>query len=65
MLKSYIGDKKETNVQAGSSIRETMISLGIPPDVVALVLVNDEQQPKEYILQDGDFVKLIAVIGGG
>lgn len=65
MLKSYIGELKETSVDAGRSVRETIIQIGINPDLVAGVFVNDEQQTKDYILQDGDIVKLLAVIGGG
>jgi sulfur carrier protein ThiS len=42
-----------------------LTSLGINPDLVAGVFVNDEQQTKDYVLQDGDIVKLLAVIGGG
>jgi molybdopterin converting factor small subunit len=42
-----------------------MRALNIPPDVVALVLVNDTQQSKDYRVQDGDVVKLLAVVGGG
>ena len=42
-----------------------MVDFGMPPEVVALVLVNDEQETKDYVIQDGDYVKLIAVIGGG
>jgi sulfur carrier protein ThiS len=65
MLKSYIGDLKETSVDAGLSVRETLIVIGIDPDLVAGVFVNGEQESKNYILQDGDIVKLLAVIGGG
>jgi sulfur carrier protein ThiS len=65
MLKNYVGDMKETNVDAGISVRETLINIGINPDLVAGVFVNDEQQTKDYILQEGDIVKLLAVIGGG
>ncbi len=65
MLKDYIGGQKECQVAAGRSIRQTLTDLGMPPELVALVLVNDEQQPKDYILQDGDNLKLMAVIGGG
>jgi len=65
ILKSYIGDQKETTVEAGHTVREAMTALGIPPDVVAGVFVNDEQQTKDYVLQEGDIVKLLAVIGGG
>jgi len=65
MLKSYFGDKEVVPVQSGITIRETMLKFNMPPEIVALVIVNDEQQSKDYILQDGDIVKLIAVIGGG
>ena len=65
MLKTYIGELKETSVDAGFSVRETLKIIGINPDLVAGVFVNDEQQNKDYILQDGDIVKLLAVIGGG
>jgi sulfur carrier protein ThiS len=65
MLKSYIGELKETSVEAGISVRETLRVIGINPDLVAGVFVNGEQQTKDYILQDGDIVKLLAVIGGG
>jgi len=65
MLKTYIGELKETSVDAGLSVRETLKIIGINPDLVAGVFVNDEQQNKDYILQDGDIIKLLAVIGGG
>jgi sulfur carrier protein ThiS len=65
MLKTYIGDLKETSVDAGLTIHETIQNLGINPDLVAGVFVNDELQNKDYVLQDGDSVKLLAVIGGG
>ena len=65
MLKDYIGGQPETAVEPGRSIRDTLLALGMPPELAALVLVNDEQQSKDYVLQDGDVLKLMAVIGGG
>ncbi len=64
-LKSYIGEQAEVAVDAGRTVRETMTALGIPPEIIALVLVNDAQQAKDYVVQDGDVVRLLAVIGGG
>jgi sulfur carrier protein ThiS len=64
-LKSYIGGQTEATVEVGRTVRETIAALGIPPEIVALVLVNDAHQYKDYIVQDGDLVKLVAVIGGG
>jgi len=51
--------------EARRTVREAVAALGMPPEIVALVLVNDEQQSKDYFLQDGDVVKLAAVVGGG
>jgi sulfur carrier protein ThiS len=65
ILKDYIAGQKEVTVEAGRSIRDTLTAQGIPPEIAALVLVNDEHQTKDYVLQDGDVVKLMAVIGGG
>jgi sulfur carrier protein ThiS len=65
MLKTYIGNLTETVVEPGRSIRQTLAELGIPPELVALVVVNDGQQDKDYVLSDGDFVHVFAVIGGG
>jgi sulfur carrier protein ThiS len=64
-LKSYIGGQTEVSVDAGRTVRETLKTLDIPPEIVALVMVNDAQQPKDYVVQDEDVVKLIAVMGGG
>ena len=65
ILKSYTGDLKEVTVDTGKTVRETLTMLGINSDLVAGVIVNGELQTKDYILQDMDIVKLIAVIGGG
>ena len=65
ILKDYIGGAYDTTIEAGVSVRQAMVNFGMPPEVVALVLVNDEQESKEYVIQDGDYVKLVAVIGGG
>ena len=65
-LKSYIGGNDEVIVPAGMSIRDTLREAGIPPEIVALVVVNDvHQADKDIVLNDGDNVKVMAVIGGG
>jgi sulfur carrier protein ThiS len=65
MLKEYLAGQKEVRVDPGRSVRDTLTSLGIKPDLVAGVFVNGEQQTKDYILQEGDDIRLLAVIGGG
>lgn len=64
-MKSYIGGKSEIAVEAGRTVRETLSALNIPPEVVALVMVNEAQKTKDYVLQEGDVVRVLAVIGGG
>lgn len=65
MLKDYIGGRDEIAVESGQTVREALKALKIPPEIVALVAVNGEHQNKDYRLQDGDIVKILAVIGGG
>jgi sulfur carrier protein ThiS len=65
MLKSYVNDQAEVEIPSGVSVRDALKSTGMIPELVALVLVNDEQKDKDYILQDGDVLRVMAVIGGG
>jgi len=64
-LKNLLGSKDEFTVESGHSVREIIVSLGINPELVAMVSVNGEMQEKDYIVQEGDTVRLLAVIGGG
>ena len=64
-LKNMLGSKEEFTVEPGKNVRETLVTLGINPELVAMVSVNDEMQTKEYIIQEGDIIRLMAVIGGG
>jgi len=65
ILKSYVGGKSEVMVAAGETIRESIKKLGIPSEIVALVTVNQTQQSKDYVVQEGDVITLLAVVGGG
>jgi len=65
ILKAYLGEQDMAEFNAGLSIREIISSIGMPVEVVALVLVNGKYQPKSYIAQEGDMIKLYAVVGGG
>jgi sulfur carrier protein ThiS len=60
-----VGGKAEVQVEAGRTVRETLAALGIVPAVVALVVVNEKQQSKDYVIQEGDIIRVLAVIGGG
>jgi sulfur carrier protein ThiS len=64
-LRPYTGGRTEVQVEAGRTVLETLIGLAIPSELVAAVVVNDEMVPKEYIIQEGDRIRILAVIGGG
>lgn len=65
ILKTYAYGQSDLVVDAGCTIREVVTDFGIPTAIIAMILVNDEPQTRDYCLQDGDDVKLIAVLGGG
>ena len=65
-LKSLVNDQTELTVPAGISIREALAQVHIPPEMVALVVINGvHQTDKDTLLREGDVAKLMAVIGGG
>jgi sulfur carrier protein ThiS len=66
LLKSYTGGKTNIPVEIdGKNVKEFLILLKIPAELVALVVVNGVAQSKEYVLQDEDVIQLIPVVGGG
>lgn len=64
-LKDVTGGKDQYTVESGCTVRETLVSLGIEPLTVALVIVNKMHESKGYIIQDEDEVLVMAVVGGG
>jgi sulfur carrier protein ThiS len=64
MLKKYITQGRVT-ANSGQTVRQLLDGLGIPPDLVAVVMVNGRQESKSYLLQEGDQVKLVPLVGGG
>ena len=66
LLKKYIADRETPIVTGeGQTVAEVLEALGIPSMLVALVLINGRQELKDYVLQDGDVVKLVPLVGGG
>ncbi|MCA2002932.1 MAG: MoaD/ThiS family protein [Chloroflexi bacterium] len=64
-LKSLANGQSELQAECGLTVREALERAGIRAELVALVLVNEAQRDKDYVLQEGDIVKAMAVIGGG
>jgi len=67
LLKRYVGDRELPILVDGGNrtVDELLGELGIPSPLVAIVLVNGRQELKTHILQDGDVVKLVPLVGGG
>ena len=66
LLKRYIEDRKTPILtEEGQTVAEVLEALGIPSALVAVVLINGRQELKNYVLQDGDVVKLVPLVGGG
>ena len=49
----------------GSSLQKLIEQIGVPTDLVAIVMVNGVKRDKTYVLQVDDVVKLIPFVGGG
>ena len=64
-LKGLLNNQTEITVDAGQTVRDALAVLQVKPEDIAGVIVNGDLQSKEYTLQDGDEVKLFAVMGGG
>jgi sulfur carrier protein ThiS len=65
ILKSYANGNSAVTVASGESIRDSLKRLGIPSELVALATVNQAPQSKDYVIQEGDVITLLAVVGGG
>ncbi len=63
MLKKYLSETVTAN--SHQTVHQLLDGLGIPADLVAVVMVNGRQEPKSYLLQEGDQVKLVPLVGGG
>jgi sulfur carrier protein ThiS len=64
-LRDFNGGKPDLQVEPGRTVREVVASLGIVPETIAVVVVNGEQSNKDYVIQDGDDILVLAIIGGG
>jgi sulfur carrier protein ThiS len=64
-LKILINGEDEFTVEAGDTVRAALLALDIKPELVAMVSVNGEMQTKDYVIQEGDTIRLLAVVGGG
>jgi len=65
MLKGYTGGQDRLELAAGPTVAEMLEAAGIPPELVAGVMRDGELVSKSYRPQDGETIKVLAVMGGG
>lgn len=65
MLKEYTGGQARLELATGATVREMLEAVGIPPALVAAVTREGRIVPKDYRPQDGETIKVFAIIGGG
>lgn len=65
MLKQYIGGMDCIEVPAGIPLRDAISSCGIPAELVAMAFLDQKPINKDVILQPGEIIDLVAVVGGG
>jgi len=64
MAAKVIYKKKDYPIRHGMSIRSAMLQLGIQPEAV-IPTKNGELVTDDELIEEGDVVKLVAVISGG
>jgi len=69
ILKKYSNGKTIKNdtviLQKDTTLQELSRSLNIPEKIGKIFLVNDSPKDKEYMLHEGDEVKIFSLICGG
>ncbi len=66
LLRTYVNEKSTLTMDCeGLTVRECLVRVKIPSELVALVMVNGILQDKDYVIQDQDVVQLLPLVGGG
>ncbi len=64
-MKEYPGGQDRPVLAAGPTVAEMLELVGIPPALVAGVVRDGELVSKDYRPQDGETIKVLAIMGGG
>ncbi len=67
MLRQYVDGQESLVMEgwAGRPVRDLLTSLGIPSPIVGAVLIHGQLVFKDHLLQEGEEIKLIPLVGGG
>ena len=65
MLKEYVGGQERLHLAAGPTVEEMLEAVGIPPELVAGVIRDDDLVSQDYRPEDGELIRVLAIMGGG
>jgi hypothetical protein len=65
MLARHTKGGTTAGVEAGQTVLEAIVLLGIPPNQLLVALVNGQTCDLSYHLAPGDLLKLLPAISGG
>ena len=60
-----LGEPLVMDVDAGATVADVVAGLGVPPEEVAIVMVNGVHRDVEHVLAEGDRLALFPPIAGG
>ena len=63
--KNRIGDDDSMNITENTTLKGLALHLNIPEKLGKVYLVNGAHRDRDYILQEGDNVKIFSFFGGG
>lgn len=58
-------DRQAHEIKEGTTVKELIKDLGIPPDMVKLIFINGKKQDGNYLIQHKDRVGMFPPVGGG
>ena len=64
-LRDYVGARERVEMPAGLTLEEMIQLAGIPPALVAGLVLENQLVYRDYRPNDGETIKIIAVMGGG
>ena len=62
---SHGKDRLVVEGSEGRTLKVVCREIGLPLNLISVYVVNGKAESKDYILQHGDEIKLIAAMGGG
>ncbi|MBU2644567.1 MoaD/ThiS family protein [bacterium] len=59
------GHRVELELAEGTTVRDVLVDLGVPLDMVKLIFANGVKTDLDYTIQDGDRIGAFPPVAGG